>query len=128
MKSNFRSVLLAAAFLFLGEACSPDPAQKPSGSSESASPETKPEAAPPDVTPDQAPSDVTPDSSPLTFHGYTCLDDCSGHQAGYDWAEEHSITDPSECSGNSESFIEGCKAYAGEDGPDGDSDDDTDDK
>ena len=61
----------------------------------------------------------------LTFHGYDCSDDCSGHQAGYDWAEEHDITDPDDCGGNSDSFIEGCKAYAGEDGPE-DSDDDDD--
>ena len=53
-------------------------------------------------------------SSPLTFHGYTCTDDCSGHQAGYDWAEENNITDPDDCSGNSQSFIEGCQAYAEE--------------
>ena len=52
--------------------------------------------------------------SPLTFHGYTCTDDCSGHQAGYDWAEENSITDPDDCSGNSQSFIEGCQAYTDE--------------
>lgn len=54
------------------------------------------------------------DSSPLTFHGYTCTDDCSGHQAGYDWAEENNISDPDDCSGNSQSFIEGCQAYAEE--------------
>ncbi len=35
-------------------------------------------------------------------------------EAGYQWAEEHDITDPSECSGNSTSFIEGCEAYAEE--------------
>lgn len=49
-----------------------------------------------------------------TFHGYSCTDDCSGHQAGYDWAEENSIYDPDDCSGNSESFIEGCRAYGEE--------------
>ena len=49
-----------------------------------------------------------------TFHGYTCTDDCSGHQAGYDWAETNDITDPDDCSGNSQSFIEGCQAYAEE--------------
>jgi hypothetical protein len=40
--------------------------------------------------------------------------DCSGHEAGYEWAEEHGIDDPDDCSGNSESFIEGCRAYAEE--------------
>lgn len=47
-------------------------------------------------------------------HGYLCTVNCSGHEAGYQWAEEHGITDPSECSGNSTSFIEGCEAYAEE--------------
>ena len=49
-----------------------------------------------------------------TFHGYPCLGDCSGHQAGYTWAEERAINDADECGGNSQSFIEGCKAYANE--------------
>lgn len=47
-----------------------------------------------------------------TFMGYVCTEDCSGHQAGYDWAEEKGIEDPNDCGGNSESFIEGCRAYA----------------
>ena len=55
-------------------------------------------------------------AEPLTFHGYECTDDCSGHEAGYDWAEENSITDSSDCGGNSNSFIEGCEAYADENG------------
>jgi len=49
-----------------------------------------------------------------TFHGNTCTGDCSGHEAGYEWAEEKGITDPSDCGGNSNSFIEGCKSYAEE--------------
>lgn len=63
-----------------------------------------------------------PPSRQLTFHGYDCTDDCSGHRAGYEWAEEHNITDPDDCGGNSQSFIEGCKAYAGEEGDDTDGD------
>lgn len=59
-------------------------------------------------------SDV--DSSGLTFHGYECPEDCSGHEAGYAWAEENEITDPDNCGGNSQSFIEGCIAYAEENG------------
>jgi hypothetical protein len=47
-------------------------------------------------------------------HGYPCTVDCSGHEAGYQWAEENGITDPDDCSGNSTSFIEGCQAYAEE--------------
>lgn len=48
----------------------------------------------------------------LTFAGYECTQDCSGHEAGYAWAEENNITDPDDCGGNSQSFIEGCMAYA----------------
>ena len=40
-----------------------------------------------------------------------CHGDCSGHDAGFDWARDHNITDESECGGNSQSFIEGCEAY-----------------
>jgi len=47
-------------------------------------------------------------------HGYSCTVDCSGHEAGYQWAEDNDITDPDDCSGNSTSFIEGCQAYAEE--------------
>lgn len=46
-----------------------------------------------------------------TFGGYECTEDCSGHQAGYDWAREHNITDPDDCGGDSQSFVEGCKVY-----------------
>jgi hypothetical protein len=52
--------------------------------------------------------------SALTFHGYDCTEDCSGHEAGYEWAELHDIDDPDDCGGNSQSFIEGCQAYAEE--------------
>ena len=47
-----------------------------------------------------------------TFKGYACTKDCSGHRAGYEWAKRKGITDPSQCSGNSRSFYEGCVAYA----------------
>lgn len=49
-----------------------------------------------------------------TFQGYTCTSDCSGHEAGYEWAEAHGLDDPNDCDGNSESFIEGCRSYAEE--------------
>src|SRR5580765_7279602 len=58
--------------------------------------------------------DSVTDDGPGTFHGDPCTVDCSGHQAGYDWAEKHEITDEDNCGGNSESFIEGCKAYVRE--------------
>lgn len=43
---------------------------------------------------------------------YGCTHDCSGHEAGYAWAEENDVTEPLDCSGNSQSFIEGCEARA----------------
>lgn len=49
-----------------------------------------------------------------TFKGYPCTKDCSGHKAGYEWAQRKGITDPSVCSGNSNSFVEGCIAAAQE--------------
>lgn len=41
-----------------------------------------------------------------------CTDDCSGHNAGFEWAKKHEIVDAGNCGGNSQSFIEGCQAYA----------------
>ena len=49
-----------------------------------------------------------------SFLGTGCTEDCSGHEAGYAWAERKGITDPDDCGGNSWSFIEGCRAYAEE--------------
>lgn len=51
-----------------------------------------------------------------SYAGYGCTVDCSGHEAGYNWAAENGITDPDSCGGNSWSFIEGCRAYAEENG------------
>jgi hypothetical protein len=53
---------------------------------------------------------------PTSFGGHTCLGNCSGHQAGYDWAEDKGITDVEDCdaagdSHNSPSFAEGCRLY-----------------
>lgn len=38
-------------------------------------------------------------------------DDGSGHDAGFQWAEQKGITDSSDCGGDSDSFIEGCQEY-----------------
>ena len=47
----------------------------------------------------------------------------SGHEAGYNWAEEHDIDNEDDCdaagdTSNSPSFAEGCKAYVNCDSPD----------
>ena len=59
-----------------------------------------------------------------TFGGYDCTVDCSGHKAGYEWAEQNNISDESGCNGNSQSFEEGCKAYVEDPGRGADEDDD----
>ena len=49
-----------------------------------------------------------------TWNGYECTSDCSGHEAGYDWALDSNVTDDSGCDGNSNSFNEGCEQYVSE--------------
>ncbi len=47
-----------------------------------------------------------------TYAGRDCTDDRSGYEAGYRWAEQHSIDDDDYCpEGNSESFHEGCITF-----------------
>ena len=73
----------------------------------------------------------TPRSNP-TFAGDPCTSDCSGHEAGYNWAEENGIDDEEACDtagedSNSPSFAEGCRAYVKENEASDDTDDDSDD-
>lgn len=49
-----------------------------------------------------------------SFEGDGCTEDCSGHEAGYEWAAKNGIDDPDNCGGKSWSFEEGCRAYAEE--------------
>lgn len=42
---------------------------------------------------------------------YICTQDCSGHEAGFVWAQENDLSDNSDCRGNSQSFVEGCEAF-----------------
>jgi hypothetical protein len=63
------------------------------------------------------------------FGAYDCSDNCSGHAAGYHWAEAHSITDESDCPlrGRALSFYEGCLVYVEDPSRGADEDDDGDD-
>lgn len=70
-------------------------------------------------------------SSRRRFAGDPCTSDCSGHEAGYNWAESHDISDEDDCdqageTSNSPSFAEGCKAYVRGNSPDEESDGDAD--
>jgi len=60
--------------------------------------------------------DISDEEEPATFNGYECTSDCSGHEAGYEWAEENGITqdDVDGYSGNSSSFEEGMQSYVDE--------------
>ncbi|MBY5474650.1 MULTISPECIES: hypothetical protein [Rhizobium] len=61
---------------------------------------------------------LVPSLSGLTFAqsfgGNSCVDNCEGHSAGYEWAEDNGIQSEDECSGNSSSFEEGCRTYVEE--------------
>jgi hypothetical protein len=62
------------------------------------------------------PDSISQEVPARQFGGHTCTGDCSGHEAGYNWAEEHAIDDEDDCeeagdTSNSPSFAEGCKAY-----------------
>jgi hypothetical protein len=75
---------------------------------------------------------VTVPSYARTFGGYECTDDCSGHKAGYEWAEAKGVTDEARCeailerSPNRISFYEGCLAYVEDPDRGADEDDDGD--
>lgn len=64
---------------------------------------------------DAARDDAAANLTGLTFQdvGDTtrCTEDCSGHNAGFKWAQDHEIQNSSDCGGNSQSFIEGCEEY-----------------
>jgi hypothetical protein len=70
--------------------------------------------------------------STRTFAGDPCTSDCSGHEAGYNWAQEHDIDDEDACetagdNSNSPSFAAGCGAYVNGEDPDESDDGDPDD-
>lgn len=45
------------------------------------------------------------------FMGERCSSDCSGHKAGYEWAEKEELYDESDCENHSQSFENGCMIY-----------------
>jgi hypothetical protein len=96
--------------------------QTPSGEESNVSEGPAQTAAAADASDVPDSSDTSDGSS--TFHGYDCTQDCSGHKAGYEWAKEHGIDDPDKCGGDSESFKQGCRAYAEEQDEDSEAKDD----
>lgn len=65
-------------------------------------------------------------SQARTFDGNDCTEDCSGHAAGYKWAEEKGVTNSTDCplNGNATSFQEGCVSYTEDPSRGSDKDDD----
>ena len=57
---------------------------------------------------------LSPHVLAITYRNYECTDDCSGHEAGYNWAEANDIDDDSYCNTESSSFNEGCASYVEE--------------
>lgn len=45
---------------------------------------------------------------------FDCTDDCSGHEAGFEWAKENDIDERGDCESYNQSFIEGCETYVNE--------------
>ena len=73
---------------------------------------------------------MTTTASARELGGHECSDDCSGHAAGYRWAEENNITDETVCplrGGGAMSFYEGCIVYVEDPSRGADEDDDGDD-
>lgn len=70
-----------------------------------------------DFDEDAARAEAVSQLSSVTFEdvGDTlrCTDDCSGHNAGWQWAQENYVTESYECSGSG-SFADGCEAYVEE--------------
>lgn len=54
------------------------------------------------------------DTDPARFfknNGYECSIDCTGHIAGYEFAKNNNLIYENDCSGDSQSFAEGCKTF-----------------
>ncbi|KAF7963265.1 hypothetical protein AWV80_11515 [Cupriavidus sp. UYMU48A] len=60
----------------------------------------------------QVPRPAQVENGPERFLGTGCTPACSGHEAGYYWAADNDISDPDDCTGDSQAFVEGCQEYA----------------
>jgi hypothetical protein len=107
MRWSRLSLLVALAGLC---ACSPAPSKNAAPQANTAAAESKPAEPAPVKT-------VAMPRHPILFHGYACTEGCLSHQQGYGWASAHGISNPNDCHGTSETFIEGCRAFTGIEGP-----------
>lgn len=70
------------------------------------------EPAPTDYNGDGTITRDEAEDNPDVSNGYDCTSDCSGHQAGYEWARTNNICDPNYSGGKSQSFNEGVRAWS----------------
>ncbi|GEM_PF-5115479 len=54
------------------------------------------------------------DTNVRKFGSFKCMDDCSGHIAGYRWAQKNNVRHIKECNGKNRSFNEGCTLFVDE--------------
>jgi hypothetical protein len=48
----------------------------------------------------------------LQYKGYPCTKDCSGHMAGYAWAQQRNLINPADIpTDTNNSFREGCLSF-----------------
>ncbi len=62
----------------------------------------------------EARADLAASSYELESFAYGCTSDCSGHEAGWQYAADNGSEDTGDCFGNSLSFEEGCRAFVEE--------------
>jgi hypothetical protein len=51
-------------------------------------------------------------NTPRYFGGYQCTDRCRDHAAGFQWARQMRLKHPSQCSGPTQSYVQGCQTYS----------------
>ncbi len=66
-----------------------------------------------DAARDQAAADINGQTFQDVGDTSRCTSDCSGHDAGFQWAQDNNVADTSDCSGSG-SFEDGCEAYVEE--------------
>jgi hypothetical protein len=105
MKLDRRLTLLAAVLAAVATAHCSEPGYEEQTDYVAARAANAPD--PDDVAADLASSSYENEGAP-----YGCTQDCSGHEAGWAWAADNGVRDSSECGGRSQSFREGCIAFA----------------
>ena len=100
--------LLVGLPLFLGSLGNSTDNSNKQPATSNVAPTAKPTVAPLDNAPIERTTGSYVDNNGTS----DCTDDCSGHEAGYEWARNKDVCDPEFDGGNSESFAEGVRAYA----------------